>query len=289
MVLEFDKINKVYGKKEVLKDFSCCINNGICGLLGPNGAGKTTLMNIIAGNLNADSGMICLDGQDISHRSVRFRERLGYMPQQQSLYPDFRVMRFLYYIAALRGISKNRAKKRIMQVIEMVELTDVAYQKIKTLSGGMKQRLLIAQAILDDPDILILDEPTAGLDPKQRITIRNLIGRISSDKIVIFATHVVSDIEYIADDILMIDNGQILRYGKRVDLLEEIQGKVFELTIKEQELPQILERYKVGNIIKGDGCLYVRILSEVCPKDFPFTEVRPDLEDIYLWHFGSQV
>lgn len=289
MVLEFDKINKVYGKKEVLKDFSCCISNGICGLLGPNGAGKTTLMNIIAGNLNADSGVICLDGQDISHRSVRFRERLGYMPQQQSLYPDFRVMRFLYYIAALRGISKNRAKKRIMQVIEMVELTDVAYQKIKTLSGGMRQRLLIAQAILDDPDILILDEPTAGLDPKQRITIRNLIGRISSDKIVIFATHVVSDIEYIADNILMIDNGRILRYGKRIDLLEEIHGKVFELTIKEQELPQILERYKVGNIIKGDGCLYVRILSEICPKDFHSTEVRPDLEDIYLWHFGSQV
>ncbi len=287
MILTYNKLKKNYGKKEALREVSFDIHEGVCGLLGPNGAGKSTLMNITAGNLDATSGEILLDGRRVDASASEFRARLGYMPQQQALYPDFQALRFLYYVAALRGMKREEARKRIQTVLDLVELSDAAHQKIRSLSGGMKQRLLIAQAVIHDPDILILDEPTAGLDPKQRIAIRNLISRISMHKIVILATHVVSDVEYIANDILLLKDGRVHRHDTRSGLTEEIHDKVYELTIQENRLEEISSKFRVGNIIRDGAYLRVRVLSEIFPDGVRAECVRPELEDVYLWHFGE--
>lgn len=287
MVLEYRQICKKFGQQEVLKGISCCISEGVCALLGPNGAGKSTLMNITVGNLNPDEGRIFLDGKPVDVLSDQFRSGLGYMPQQQALYPEFSVERFLQYVAALRGMDKARAEKRILQVLHQVGLEEVGHKKIRTLSGGMKQRLLIGQAILDEPKVLILDEPTAGLDPKQRIAIRNLIAQIALHRIVILATHIVSDVEYIANDILVLKEGRVLRHGSCAELAAEIEGKVFELQIPEEKLSEITEKYRVGNIVRGENCLYVRVLSNERPQEGAAREIRPELEDVWLWHFGA--
>lgn len=285
--MEYRQISKKFGQQEVLKNVSCCLSEGVCALLGPNGAGKSTLMNITTGNIKADSGRILLDNAYVDVQSEQFRSRLGYMPQQQALYPEFSVEHFLKYVAALRGMNKNHAMERIEKVLCQVGLDKVKYKKISTLSGGMKQRLLIGQAILDEPEILILDEPTAGLDPKQRIAIRNLIAQIALHRIVIIATHIVSDVEYIANDILVLKEGSVLRHGSCADLTSEITGKVFEVTIREEDLSKITQKYRVGNITRGENCLYIRIISELWPQEKNVREVRPELEDVWLWHFGA--
>lgn len=287
MELKIQALQKDYGTVKALKGVDLTLSEGIYGFLGPNGAGKSTLMNILTGNLNATSGTVTYDGQPISNMGMEYRRKLGYMPQQQSLYPTFTVKRFLSYMAALRGMTKAEAKERIPIVLEQVELTEFADRKIVALSGGMKQRLLIAQAILGDPEILILDEPTAGLDPKQRIVIRNLIASIALHKIVIIATHVVSDVEYIAKEIVLMDQGDIVRACSRSDLVAELQDKVFEIKITEEELPSVTERFKVGNIAKEAGGLYLRILSDGVPQGQEAVPMRPTLEDVYLWHCGQ--
>lgn len=287
MILTYNKLKKNYGKKEALREVSFDIREGVCGLLGPNGAGKSTLMNITAGNLEATSGEILLDGKRVDVSDASFRARLGYMPQQQALYPDFQVIRFLAYVAALQGMKREKVRERIREVLELVELSDAAHQKIRSLSGGMKQRLLIAQAVIHDPDILILDEPTAGLDPKQRIAIRNLIARIAMHKIVILATHVVSDVEYIANDILLLKDGQVHRHDTRSGLTEEIRDRVFELKIQERQLEEISAQFRVGNIIRDGDWLRVRVLADALPEGIPAEKMRPELEDVYLWHFGE--
>ena len=287
MELKIQNLQKDYGTVKALKGVDLTLTEGIYGFLGPNGAGKSTLMNILAGNLNATAGTVTYDGQPITEMGMAYRKKLGYMPQQQSLYPTFTVKRFLSYMAALRGMTKVEAKERIPIVLEQVELTEFADRKIAALSGGMKQRLLIAQAILGDPEILILDEPTAGLDPKQRIIIRNLIASIALHKIVIIATHVVSDVEYIAKEIVLMDQGNIVRACSRSDLVAELQDKVFEVKISEDELPSVTERFKVGNIAKEADGLYVRILSDGPPKGLEAVPMRPALEDVYLWHCGQ--
>ncbi len=287
MVLTYDGIGKNYGNRTALRRVSFSLHEGVCGLLGPNGAGKSTLMNITAGNLKASSGAVLLDGKKADASMEGFRARLGYMPQQQTFYPEFRVTKFLSYVAALRGMKKEVAEKRIPEVLGLVDLTDVSHQKIRSLSGGMKQRLLIAQAVIHDPDILILDEPTAGLDPKQRIAIRNLVAKISMHKIVILATHVVSDVEYIADDILLLKEGEVLRHNTRNELTEEIEGKVYELTVREEQLDDISSRFLTGNIVRDGSFLRVRILTEAPPPGVAARAVRPELEDVYLWHFGE--
>ncbi len=287
MELTISNLEKNYGAVKALKGVDLKLNEGIYGFLGPNGAGKSTLMNILTGNLNATAGTVTYDGQPISEMGAAYRRKLGYMPQQQSLYPSFTVKRFLSYMAALRGMTKAEAKERIPFVLEQVELTDFADRKIAALSGGMKQRLLIAQAILGDPEILILDEPTAGLDPKQRIVIRNLIASIALHKIVIIATHVVSDVEYIAKEIVLMDRGNIVRACSRSALVAELQNRVFEIKITEQELPAVAERFKVGNISKEADGIYVRILSDGSPEGLEAAPQRPNLEDVYLWHCGQ--
>lgn len=288
MKLHINNLNKDYGKVKALKDFSATLTQGIYGLLGPNGAGKSTLMNIIADNLKADKGSITLNDEDIISMGHRYREILGYMPQQQGLYDSFTGYKFLGYMAALKGMDKKYASQRIDEVLELVNLKDDARKKLGSFSGGMRQRILIAQAILNDPKILILDEPTAGLDPKERIRMRNQISEISFNKIVIIATHVVSDIEYIAKEILLLKDGELTAKGKPEVLLQSIKDKVFEIQVLPQEVQGVNREYRISSIHKEDDMVRARIISDTLPNKFSFKQVRPTLEDLYLYTFDER-
>ena len=211
MELIIDRVSKQYKNRIAVDRISAKLQPGVYGLLGANGAGKTTLMRMLTGILTPTSGTITFDGIDVSTED--YRAVLGYLPQDFGYYPEFTAMDFLLYLAALKGIPKTRAKPRAKELLELVSLQDVARKKIKTFSGGMKQRLGIAQALLNDPKLLILDEPTAGLDPKERVRFRNLIQQLGKDSIVLLSTHIVSDIEHIADVILMMKDGQLIYQG----------------------------------------------------------------------------
>ena len=236
MELIFSHLDKHYGKVHALKDVSFSLTPGVHGLLGPNGAGKSTLMNILSGNLEQTSGIITYGGKDIRTMGKDFRRLLGYMPQQQALYPAMTATGFLSYMASLRAMTKEAAKEAIPRVLEQVGLTQKAGEKIKTFSGGMKQRLLIAQAILHDPKVLILDEPTAGLDPKQRIAVRNLIAELAEDKIVILSTHVVGDVGCISKEILLLKEGRLLCQTPPGDLIRQHEGYVWEVVAPKEDL-----------------------------------------------------
>ena len=262
------------------------MTEGIYGLLGPNGAGKSTLMNILTGNLPATSGHIQLDGKDIFAMGQAFRSRLGYMPQYQAFYPGFTAEQFLYYIASLRGMPKGRAGERIAWALQLLGLWEVRRKSIRSMSGGMRQRLLLAQAILDDPDILVLDEPTAGLDPRQRIIVRNLIGEISMQKIVLISTHVVSDVEFTAKELVLLSQGEICCQGSQWELTAGLNGQVWEVTIPEAQVPNMGQYGTVCAVAKGENGAMVRLISPQAPP-FPSEPVRPSLEDVYLHHFGE--
>ena len=287
MELTVRNLRMNYGKKEALKGVSFTLTPGVYGLLGPNGAGKSTLMNILTGNLTATGGEVLLDGQTMQSLGAGYREKIGYMPQQQALYPSFTAVRFLSYMAALRGMTTAQARAQIPRVLDQVGLSDVAGHKIKSFSGGMKQRLLIAQAILGNPAVLILDEPTAGLDPKQRIAIRNLIAEVALDKIVLIATHVVSDVEFISKEILLLKEGELLRKAPREELTGEMLGKVFEVEVPAADLPALSERYQVGNIAREGTKLIVRVLADAPVTQWPAQPVRPTREDVYLHYVGE--
>ncbi len=293
MKLCIERVSKSYGSNKALKEFSASFEPGIYAFLGPNGAGKSTLMNIITDNLKADGGQITFDAGDGKEENarrmgLRFRKRLGYMPQYPGLYPDFTVERFLWYMAALKGMSKGQAKEQIPEILKAVELDDVPRRRIGALSGGMKQRLGLAQAVLGDPDILILDEPTAGLDPKQRIAIRNFISKISFNKIVLIATHVVSDIEFIAKDVIILKKGVVEDNAPPAQLLRKIEGKVWFLPCEEQEVQNRQKQFRVTNIGREEesGKALLRILSEEKP-DGTVRTAPPTLEDYYLYIFGD--
>ena len=211
MELIIDRVSKQYKNRIAVDRVSAKLHQGVYGLLGANGAGKTTLMRMLTGILTPTSGTITFDGMDVSTED--YRGILGYLPQDFGYYPEFTAMDFLLYLAALNGIPKAQAKRRAMELLELVSLQDVSRKKIKTFSGGMKQRLGIAQALLNDPKLLILDEPTAGLDPKERVRFRNLIEQLGKDSIVLLSTHIVSDIEHIADKILLMKDGQLIYQG----------------------------------------------------------------------------
>ena len=285
MELTFDGVVKNYDTVKALKGVSFTLTPGVNGLLGPNGAGKSTMMNILSGNLSQTSGRITFNGEDIRNMGKEFRKRLGYMPQQQALYPGFTVAQFLGYMATLRGMEKKEAADAVHRVLRQVELEDVATRKIKTFSGGMKQRLLIAQAILADPDVLVLDEPTAGLDPKQRIAIRNLIASLAERKIVIVSTHVVSDIAGIAKEILLLKQGELISQLPPAELIQQIDGTVWEMSVSKDDLPSWQSRYRVSNIgYDGDGfCLRLLSDTEIAGGH----RVKPNLEDVYLHYFGE--
>ena len=286
MELRLINIKKSYnnGKTFAVNDFSVRLTPGVYGLLGPNGAGKSTLMNIITDNLRADSGSVLLNGKDILTLGADYRDLLGYMPQQQGLYDDFTGEKFLWYMAALKGMKKKDARIQIERTLGLVNLTDDRYKKLKSYSGGMKQRILIAQALLNDPKILIMDEPTAGLDPKERIRIRNFISEISKDKIVLLATHVVSDVEYISKEILIMKAGKVIRHGTPGELLHDMEHHVFEVLVTaEEQIFYETHGFKTANIMLSSSGVCLRIVSDERPTVGDVREVRPNLEDVYLY------
>ena len=286
MELRLINIKKSYnnGKTFAVNDFSVRLTPGVYGLLGPNGAGKSTLMNIITDNLRADSGSVLLNGKDILTLGADYRDLLGYMPQQQGLYDDFTGEKFLWYMAALKGMKKKDARIQIERTLGLVNLTDDRYKKLKSYSGGMKQRILIAQALLNDPKLLIMDEPTAGLDPKERIRIRNFISEISKDKIVLLATHVVSDVEYISKEIIFMKAGKVIRHGTPGELLHDMEHHVFEVLVTaEEQVFYETHGFKTANIMLSSSGVCLRIVSDERPTVGEVREVRPNLEDVYLY------
>ena len=290
MRLKLQKLVKMYGDKTALDHFSYTFRTGIYGILGPNGAGKTTLMNLIIDNLKPDSGAISYNGEPISSYGSIYRKKIGYMPQQQKMYPRFSVLRFLYYMAALKGMDAETARERAETVLKQVNLYDVRYQKILTLSGGMRQRLLLAQSVLDDPEILLLDEPTAGLDPEERIRIRNLISALSTRKIVLYSTHVVSDIEIIADKVLFLNHGILCASGTVEEMNDSMRGHVFLMKIPAADLSKTEKRFLISEIKKSSsGILSVKVISSSKPEYPDCREAIPDLQDKYLELYkGSQ-
>ncbi len=293
MKLSIKNISKSYGKNRALSDFSAELEPGIYALLGPNGSGKSTLMNILTDNLRSDCGSVTFTGEDGVERDakamgVSFREKLGFMPQYPGLYPNFTVEKFMYYMATLKGMKPEDAKKEIPDILSAVELDDVPRRKIGALSGGMKQRLALAQAVLGGPEILILDEPTAGLDPKQRISIRNYISKISFDKIVLIATHVVSDIEFIARDVIMLKKGVIVDNAPPHELTKKIEGKIWLVPCAEAEVTAMQSSHRVTNISRDEeGGVTLRVLADEKPSDNAST-ASPTLEDYYLYVFGEE-
>ena len=296
MQLTIQHISKSYKTNKALQSFTMDFEPGIYALLGPNGSGKSTLMNIITNNLTADAGEILFDGENTVEMGKRFRAKLGFMPQYPGMYPNFSVIQFLRYMAILKNVGgdlrgkekREFVEKEIGQVLSAVELADVPNRKIAALSGGMKQRLALAQAVLGDPSVLILDEPTAGLDPKQRIVIRNYISRIALNKIVIIATHVVSDIEYIARDVIMLKKGVIVDHGTPSSLASKIHGTVWSLHAKEAEIASLSEKFRIVSMVKNEasGDVTLRILSEIKPCENAVL-LEPSLEDYYLSVFGE--
>ena len=289
MRLELKNITKTFGSVTALDNFSMTFETGIYGILGANGAGKSTMINLITDNLKRDHGQkggeILFDGEDILKLGSRFRKLIGYMPQQQGYYEDFSVKAFLKYMASLKGLSRKEAEKQIGELLEVVNLTDKAHEKIGGFSGGMKQRVLLAEALLGDPKILILDEPTAGLDPKERISIRNYIAGLSKDKIILFATHVVSDIECISDQVLLIKKGRLIKTGTPQKLIQDMRNKVSEIACPADEVEAFQKRYKVGNIRQSSEGLVLRIVGDDLPPEFERINSYINLEDVYLYYF----
>ena len=285
MKLEMIGISKSYGSKSVLKDISCEFTEGVYGLLGANGTGKTTLMNIICDLIKPSQGRIKFD--DASH-AKEYIQYLGFLPQDFSYYHNFTGLDFLLYMAALKGMTKKQARVESDKFLKLTGLYDVRKKKIASYSGGMKQRLGIAQALLNNPKILILDEPTVGLDPKERVKFRNIISELSADKIILLSTHIVSDVEAIAKEILILKDGNFVERGSAKELLSLIDGQVWEFRVSEREWQRFAKDYVIVNERIEPGGIVLRVISE----DSPFEgaqRIVPSLEDLYIYYFREEV
>ena len=286
MELTAAHLSKHFGKKRAVKDVSFTLKNGVYGLLGPNGAGKTTLMKMLVNLLTPTSGSVTLDGVDIRELGASYRDKLGYMPQDIGVYKNFSARRFLRYIAALKGITGKAADERIEELLALVGLLDASEKRLGGFSGGMLRRIGIAQTLLNDPSILILDEPTAGLDPQERIRFRNIISELSGNRIVLLSTHIISDMAFIAGEIIMMREGEILRSDTTDGLLGDVEGKVWMATVDHSAIEDIKRRYTIGNIVQRSDGMQVRIVSDERPS-IDCAPTHPILEDVFSYYFGG--
>ncbi len=288
MNLVLDNLTKKFGEFVSVDHINLNMTNGVYGLLGVNGAGKTTLMRMLCTLLKPTSGGIFCDGKDIFKMDGDYRNLLGYLPQDFGFYPEFTIKDYLLYIATIKGIRPVTAQKRAKELIDKVGLAKVTNKKLKKLSGGMKRRVGIAQAILNNPQILILDEPTAGLDPNERIRFRNLISELSEERLVLLSTHIVSDIEYVANEILMMKDGAIVNQGTLDEIVGTMPEKVWNCIVPQQSVSAITKKYKVSNMKSENHGVDLRIISAEKPYETAIC-VRPSLEDVFLYYFGEKV
>lgn len=287
MKLELDDLTKVFGDFTAVNHISLTMTNGVYGLLGVNGAGKTTFMRMLCTLLKPTSGTICCNGKDIFKMDSEYRKLLGYLPQEFGFYPEFSVQDYLLYIAALKGIPPSAAKKRVKELITKVGLSKAAHKKMKKLSGGMKRRAGIAQAMLNNPKILILDEPTAGLDPNERIRFRNLISELSEERLVLLSTHIVSDLEYIANEIWLMKDGELMHKGTADEIISSMPESVWECFAERNMVCDLMKQYKISNMKTEPNGVTLRIISQ----EKPFMNAKKteaSLEDVFLYYFGEK-
>lgn len=288
MKLEIKNLTKTFDGAKALTNVSVTLNPGVYGLLGANGSGKTTLFRLICGVIKADEGKIIYNGEDISLNGEMFRSVLGFLPQDFSYYADFTGLKFMLYIAALKGLRGKLAKQRSLELLDLVGLSEQKGKKIKKYSGGMKQRLGIAQAMINDPEVLILDEPTVGLDPKERVRFRNLISSLSDNKIIILSTHIVSDVESISDEVLVLNKGVIQDRGSVNQLLKKIENSVWEVRTTQREMKSYYHSFSISNQkYEGDNVV-LRIISAKKPANNA-VQAKANLEDLYLYYFRTEV
>ena len=287
MDLRISNLTKDFEGFKAVNNFSYSLDCGVYGLLGVNGAGKTTLMRMLTTLMKPSSGQITWDGEDVFAMDGKYRMLLGYLPQDFGYYPDFSVYDYLMYIAALKGIRPAVARQRVKELLKQVGLVKARNKKMKTLSGGMKRRAGIAQAMLNNPKILILDEPTAGLDPSERIRFRNLISELSEDRIVLLSTHIVSDIEYIANDILLMKDGQLVISGTSEDIIDSMPESVWISRVSKSSIDICLKRFKVSNVKTVPGGAELRSISRTQPTENAI-QVDATLEDVFLYYFGER-
>lgn len=286
MDLKIEGVSKSYRKVLALDQFSCNLSEGIYGLLGANGAGKTTLINLIINAVESDSGQILYNGQDIKKLGNDYLDIIGYLPQDPIFYKNYSIYEFLKYICCLKDIPRKESENRIKDMLRFVNLLDVANRKIGALSGGMRQRVGIAQAIINNPKILILDEPTAGLDPMERIRFRKLISQIAKNKIVLIATHIVSDIEFMAKEIILMHEGKLMVKGNVSDICEPLKDRIWKIEVDETMLEEVEKSYEVINIKRSEKNYETRIFSHSKPL-YEGISVEPTLEDLLVSIVGN--
>ena len=282
MQLQVENLSKNYrGNVRALRGVQISLQPGILGLLGPNGAGKSTLMRILATVTRPSSGRVLWNEADIAQNPDSLRNKLGYLPQDFGVYPNLSAIEFLEYLAAVKGISADAANKRIGELLELVNLADAAKRPLGGYSGGMRQRVGIAQALLNDPQLLIVDEPTAGLDPEERVRFRNLLSELSGERIVILSTHIVSDVEAVATSIAVLAHGQLLAYDSPEGLLASVAGKVWEVVVPSSELPALRQKYLISNTAHRSDGVHARVVANAAPGAGA-RPLEPSLEDAYL-------
>ena len=286
VTLQVERVSKLYGGFVALQEVELELGCGVYGLLGPNGAGKSTLMRIVTDLLAPSRGRVLCDGRDIHAMGADYRDLLGYLPQDFGVYPNFTAEGFLCYIARLKGLGRVAARQKTAELLELVGLSDRRKRRLGGFSGGERQRVGIAQALLNEPQVLILDEPTAGLDPQERIRFRGLLNRLGKDRLVLLSTHIVSDVESAADQVILLRRGQVIGQGTPTELLRQLEGKVWNVPVTAQEQEALAARYPCSNVSRVDGVTYMRLIADTPPTGRA-EGVPANLEDLSLYHFGQ--